>query len=133
MKLEVGKTYKTIYGHIAEIICNNAKYKYPVIAIIKFEDYDGDIFEDIFLYDENGISNKYPQYNLVEEYNMWNSVKVDTPILVTDDKYSSKWKRRYFAKYENNTVYAFEGGATNWSADNGDDNTVSWKYSKLAK
>ena len=35
----------------------------------------------------------------------WSKVPVDTPILVRDIE-SDGWERRYFAKYEDNTVYA---------------------------
>lgn len=34
----------------------------------------------------------------------WSKVPVDTPILVRDIE-SDEWERRYFAKYEDNTVY----------------------------
>lgn len=60
----------------------------------------------------------------------WNKVKVDTPILVrTID--TEKWKRRYFAKYENGNVYAWMDGATSWSS--GDKRVKSWNYCKLAE
>ena len=62
----------------------------------------------------------------------WSKVPVDTPILVKDDE-SDGWLRRYFAKYENNCVYAWDSGADSWSAENRDQNTVDWKYAKLAE
>ena len=61
----------------------------------------------------------------------WSKVAVDTPILVRDEEYGS-WRRRYFAKYEDNTVYTWCGGATSWSAS-GTDDMVSWKMAKLTE
>ena len=59
----------------------------------------------------------------------WSKVKVDTPILVRDFE-GSDWFRRHFAKYENGTVYAWDGGDTSWS---GEDVMTEWKYAKLAE
>ena len=56
----------------------------------------------------------------------WSKVAVDTPILVRDDIFS-KWVKRYFAKYENGTVYAWSNGTTSWSGDR----HTSWKLAKL--
>ena len=61
----------------------------------------------------------------------WSRVPVDTPILVRDSE-SSEWKRRYFAKYKNNMVYAWEAGATSWSAGS-PAHMTDWKYAKLAE
>ena len=61
----------------------------------------------------------------------WSNVPVDTPILVRD--HEKTWKRRYFAKYEDGKVYAWNDGANSWSAWNKDSNTTGWKYAKLAE
>ena len=73
---------------------------------------------------------------LMEEYEEpeepetdWSKVEVDTPILVRDFE-GSDWFRRHFAKYENGTVYAWDGGDTSWS---GADVMTAWKYAKLAE
>ena len=58
----------------------------------------------------------------------WSRVKVDTPILVSDDK--KVWRKRHFARYEDGFVFAFAGGATSWSEDDGD--ALSWTYARLA-
>lgn len=59
----------------------------------------------------------------------WSKVEVDTPILVRDFE-GSDWFRRHFAKYENGTVYAWDGGDTSWS---GGDVMTAWKHAKLAE
>lgn len=56
----------------------------------------------------------------------WSKVAVDTPILVRDNIFS-KWVKRYFAKYENGTVYAWSNGTTSWSGDR----CTPWKLAKL--
>lgn len=61
----------------------------------------------------------------------WSKIPVDTPILVrTTEK--DAWIHRYFAKYENEIVYAWGCGATSWSAEDSD-NACKWKYAKLAE
>ena len=57
----------------------------------------------------------------------WNEVKKDDPILVSDDGFN--WCKRYFAEYRNG-VYAWNEGATSWSAKTKQSKT-SWKYVKL--
>lgn len=61
----------------------------------------------------------------------WSKVAVDTPILVRDSE-EEAWEKRYFAKYEDNTVCTWSGGATSWSAIDKQD-IVGWKMAKLAE
>lgn len=58
----------------------------------------------------------------------WNNVEVDTPILVRDYE-GQEWARKYFAKYENKTIYAWDSGRTSWTGDG----VTEWKYAKLAE
>lgn len=60
----------------------------------------------------------------------WSEVKVDTPILVKDDC-DDKWEKAYFAKYEDEMIYAWNNGRTSFSARNEDD-TYIWDCAKLA-
>lgn len=61
----------------------------------------------------------------------WSKVAVDTPILARVSG-EEKWRKRYFAKFENGKVYTWLGGATSWSAE-GDSYITGWKYAKLAE
>lgn len=70
---------------------------------------------------------------LLEEYEEpkepetdWNKVEVDTPILVSDI-YKEKWHKRYFAKYEDGNVYAWNQGRTSWNKTH----MVGWAHAKL--
>ena len=58
----------------------------------------------------------------------WNKVEVNTPILVKDCD-DDRWIKRYFAKYENEIIYAWNSGATSWSTSH----ITGWKYAKLAE
>jgi len=74
---------------------------------------------------------KWANSEYVEPPVDWSKIPVDTPILVRD--YEKKaWQRRYFAKYENGIVYAWECGATSWSAYSSS-NINGWKMAKLAE
>lgn len=61
----------------------------------------------------------------------WSKVPVDTPILVRDSG-EEAWIKRHFAKYEDNTVYAWSAGSTSWSVS-ASSNIVGWKFAKLAE
>lgn len=79
---------------------------------------------------ENGIEWLNSEY--VEPPVDWIKVPVDTPILVRNIE-SDAWTRRHFAKYENETVYAWSGGATSWSALDVVKDILDWKMAKLAE
>lgn len=72
---------------------------------------------------------------LLEDYEEpevdWSKVEVDTPILVKEYE-ESKWTKRYFARYEDGVVYAWNNGVTSWTA-NDDECVISWSFSKLAE
>lgn len=66
----------------------------------------------------------------MENPSYWKEVKVDTPILVRNSE-SDNWTRRYFAKYDNGEVYAWNSGITSWTAGNysdPDDKMTHWRY-----
>lgn len=56
----------------------------------------------------------------------WSNVKVDTKILVGNDK-DSVCLKRYFAKFEDGNVYTFCNGKTSWTTKS----TISWEFAKL--
>lgn len=78
----------------------------------------------------NDMIEKWANSEYVEPPVDWSKVAVNTPILVRDSE-GEAWRKRYFAKYEYNTVYAWGNGATSWSADCG--STTDWKMAKLAE
>lgn len=58
----------------------------------------------------------------------WNKVEVDTPILVREYE-DNEWIKRYFAKYKDGKVYAWNGGRTGQI----ESYMTPWKYAKLAE
>ena len=81
--------------------------------------------------DCNGKTLKWANSEYVEPPVDWSKVAVDTPILVRDSE-EEAWRKRYFAKYEDNTVYAWSGGSTSWSTC-GSSDIANWKMAKLAE
>ena len=69
---------------------------------------------------------------LLEDYEEpevdWSKVEVDTPMLVRANE-AKPWVRRYFAKYEDGIVYAWNDGRTSWN----EAVATVWKYAKLAE
>lgn len=61
----------------------------------------------------------------------WSKVPVDAKIFVRDPE-DEPWKRRHFARYKNNVIYAWNDGSTSYTAD-GCDDVTGWKYAKLAE
>lgn len=62
----------------------------------------------------------------------WSNVEVDTPILVKCHN-EDEWKKKHFAKYEDNKVFAWHNGMTSWSVDDDTYRVTSWEYAKLAE
>lgn len=72
---------------------------------------------------------KWANSEYVEPPVDWSKVAVDTPILVRDSV-SLEWTKRYFAKYENGSVFAWNGGRTSWSSDG---HATAWNLAKLSR
>ena len=81
--------------------------------------------------DCNGKTLKWANSEYVEPPVDWSKVAVDTPILVRDSE-EEAWRKRYFAKYDDNTVYAWKLGRTSWSTLRSD-GINAWKMAKLAE
>jgi len=130
MKIESGKTYITRDGHKVRIICTDRNDSdYPVIGLIYVNNR-----EEVVVFTREGeplLSNEKHEYDLVEEYNIWHDVEVDTPVLVKLDV-TGEWVKRHFAKYEDGKVYTWNHGRTSWTTGNEDD-ICSWEYAKLSE
>lgn len=133
----MGKEQKTMTNRekfaeqILDIACSGSilavnKATLELIACRKLECRD-------CLFDTHGYGNcedetdKWANSEYVEPSIDWSKVAVDTPILVRD--YTSlEWAKRYFAKYENGSVFTWSNGATSWSNDG---RITAWKLAKL--
>ncbi len=95
--------------------------------------------EDCDFWDKYSVSCRGSTYNFHEWLNSeyveppvdWSKVAADTPVLVRDSE-EEGWLRRYFAKYEDNIVYAWDNGTTSWSARRSSD-ISAWKMAKPAE
>lgn len=116
------KNYEKYADEIRKYKDNNFCIDFVLPNIMESNDCSGDC----------GVCRIVQMLWLLEEYKEpevnWNKVEVDTPILVRDHE-SQEWGARHFAKYENETVYAWDGGRTSWSGDG----VTEWKYAKLAE
>lgn len=72
-------------------------------------------------------ADKWANSEYVEPPVDWSKVAVDTPILVRDSA-NLEWTKRYFAKYENGSVFTWSDGATSWSSEG---YTTAWILAKL--
>lgn len=70
---------------------------------------------------------KWANSEYVEPPIDWSKVAVDTPILVSDSN-DHGWVKRYFTKYENGSVFAWNGGKTSWSSEG---HATAWGLAKL--
>ena len=75
---------------------------------------------------------KWANSEYVEPSVDWSKVAVDTQILVRNSE-EETWRKRYLAKYEHETVYAWSGGATSWSVLDVVKDILDWKMAKLAE
>jgi hypothetical protein len=62
----------------------------------------------------------------------WDDVPVDTKILVRSSN-TKPWEKRHFAKFENDTVYAWIDGKTSFTVVNTTVDTMCWQHAKLAE
>lgn len=72
-------------------------------------------------------ADKWANSEYVEPPVDWSKVAVDTPILVNTSN-DHRWLKRYFAKYENGSVFAWNHGKTSWSSEG---HTTAWVLAKL--
>lgn len=75
-----------------------------------------------------GSVEKWANSEYVEPPIDWSKIAVDTPILVRDSA-NLEWTKRYFAKYENGSVFVWNYGATSWSSDR---HVTAWALAKLS-
>ena len=102
-KYEKGDVYAWVDGQTSWTGADKIKWKYARLP-------------------EDEESGKEPEID-------WSEVNVDTPILVKERE-DGDWVERYFAEYNNGTVFAWTGGATSWNSHN---MMMAWKYAKLAE
>lgn len=126
MNNEIIYTHRTRSGAKARIICENAAGDFPVIALVLRESDQVEIpvtlTKELREYVDGTTS-----WDLFE-YNPWQDLAVDTPVLVCQTIDHNTWVRRHFAKFEAGHVYVWEDGRTSFTTKS----VVPYKYAKLA-
>ena len=116
-------THRTRDGHKARIIGEIKDDVYPIFGAILSDDENKEYVE-YFTKELKCIMGDDSEDDLFE-YNPWNDVKVDTPILVSNSLIS--YVNRHFAKYQDGHIYVWEDGRTSWTTPH----MVEYMYAKL--
>ena len=115
-KENVGMFYSDSKNYIYKVVkrmqCNEEVYDLERTS-------DGLVIGDIY------YTSKILSMDFTIESIDWENISVDTKILVSID--GEKWNKRYFAKYINDGVYAWDCGATSFSSNH----CTKWAYAKL--
>ena len=118
------KNYEKYADEISKYQGDNFCKDFVVPYILKLDNCDGVTCD---------ACNTFQMMWLMEDYKKpeidWSKVEVDTPILVRDDE-NEEWHKRYFAKYNSGTIYAWIDGYTSWESYD-DTDMISWRYAKL--
>lgn len=108
-------------------LCSDGSKTYEVIKT-QYNDeevYDLERTNDGLLIGDIYYTSKILSMDFTIESIDWENISVDTKILVSVD--GEEWHRRYFAKYINGKVYAWDYGATSFSSNH----CARWAYAKL--
>lgn len=108
-------------------LCSDGSKTYEVIKI-QYNDeevYDLKRTNDGLLIGDIHYTSKILSMDFTIESVDWENISVDTKILVSID--GEEWSKRYFAKYINGGVYAWDYGATSFSSNH----CTEWAYAKL--
>ena len=120
-KENVGKVYKDSEGREWEDIEPYMRCEYDLRSKVGYLITDSLIVSEIAELD-------------FEEVIDWSKVPVDTKILVSNCINGAgeviEWRKRYFAKYENGIVYAWNDGKTSFTAEL-DGSCMDWEFAKL--
>ena len=137
--LKNGMSYKNRNGEMFYIINDKVFVKSDVITLR----YCRELYQELVYYDEDFKCSSNKKWDIMEIYDTnnkliwerkeidWSKIPIDTKILVRNSQ-DQQWKQRYFAKYEDKIVYAFENGATSWSVSTWD-NIIPWEEAKLVE
>ena len=129
--ISMDKKYRTRDGNSVRILCTDLKdSRWKVVAAVTVPQLgvNGDSMEVIKVHSETG---KFGSATVAHSWDLIEvspaeGYKVDDPVWVRDSK-EEEWIPRYFAKYENDTFYAWVNGATSFSVNHQND-VAPWKF-----
>ena len=137
MKLELGKSYKTLSGYKATVLdVNFRKYAdnhLEPCAVVKVWIND---HEEVYSYNLDGSLHGPTHLTSLGITSEWDDLEeirnlpMDAKIFVRDRE-GGDWKRRYFSHVDvDGKIYTWTCGVTSWSAQNASDLTA-WSQAKL--
>lgn len=123
---EIIYTHRTRSGQKARIVGTINSNRFPIVVAILKDDSEHEYCEQLTK-DLMVLACGMQSDDDLFEYNHWQDVEVDTPILVKQSEYHD-WEPRHFAKFQDGFVYAYAAGKTSWTAS-GD--FAKWYFAKL--
>ena len=123
--MKIGEILKK--ENVGKLYSDSKNYTYKVVKWMQYNEgvYDLERTSDGVLIGDIYYTSKILSMDFTTEPIDWENISVDTKILVSTD--GEKWNKRYFAKYINGKVYAWDCGATSFSSNH----CTKWAYAKL--
>lgn len=123
--MKIGEILKK--ENVGKLYSDSKNYTYKVVKRMQCNEevYDLERTSDGVLIGDIYFTSKILSMDFTLESIDWENISVDTKILVSID--GEKWNKRYFAKYINGKVYAWDCGATSFSSNH----CTKWAYAKL--
>lgn len=123
--MKIGEILKK--ENVGKLYLDSKNYTYKVVKRMQDNEgvYDLERTSDGMLIGDIYFTSKILSMDFTIEPIDWENISVDTKILVSID--GEKWNKRYFAKYINGKVYAWDCGATSFSSNH----CTKWAYAKL--
>lgn len=123
--MKIGEILKK--ENVGKLYLDSKNYTYKVVKRMQDNEgvYDLERTSDGMLIGDIYFTSKILSMDFTIEPIDWENISVDTKILVSID--GEEWCKRYFAKYENGKVYAWNDGATSFSSNH----CTKWVYAEL--
>lgn len=123
--MKIGEILKK--ENVGKLYLDSKNYTYKVVKRMQDNEgvYDLERTSDGMLIGDIYFTSKILSMDFTIEPIDWENISVDTKILVSID--GEEWSKRYFAKYENGKVYAWDDGATSFSSNH----CTKWVYAEL--
>lgn len=123
--MKIGEILKK--RNVGKLYSDSKNYTYKVVKRMQCNEevYDLERTSDGVLIGDIYFTSKILSMDFTIEPIDWENISVDTKILVSID--GEEWSKRYFAKYENGKVYAWNDGATSFSSNH----CTKWVYAEL--
>lgn len=127
--MKIGEILKK--ENVGKLYSDSKNYTYKVVKRMQDNEgvYDLERTSDGMLIGDIYFTSKILSMDFTMKFTIepidWENISVDTKILVSTN--GEEWNKRYFAKYINGRVYAWDCGSTSFSSNH----CTKWAYAKL--